>query len=207
MDQMLSRPVQPATYTRLTKTVLVHNLVFRLVTPMLHHYKVPPTVRIGPQGTDATFVTGVNTAGTVRVNNLANLEALLNIIANGMEILGIAWGGPTMIMGFMAHGCWNTRCYEESSLRSSRCHRWTGNTRLHQPARSISPRRQLVQLIAKQSNQYCEEQLVFGLHSQVVSALSPEEPDLRGALTWLLELLYVLRVFLSALFSFLFLLI
>ena len=56
---------------------------------------------IGPQGTDATFVTGVNTAGTVRVNNLANLEALLNIIANGMEILGIAWGGPTMIMGFM----------------------------------------------------------------------------------------------------------
>ncbi|MGH9551863.1 MAG: hypothetical protein ACRD3W_20930 [Terriglobales bacterium] len=56
---------------------------------------------IGPQGTDATYVLGLNTAGTVRVNNLANLEALLNIIANGMEILGIAWGGPTMIMGFM----------------------------------------------------------------------------------------------------------
>jgi hypothetical protein len=56
---------------------------------------------IGPQGGDATYVTGLNTAGTVRVNNLANLEALLNIIANGMEILGIAWGGPTMIMGFM----------------------------------------------------------------------------------------------------------
>jgi hypothetical protein len=56
---------------------------------------------IGPQGQDATVIAGVNTAGTVRVNNLANLEALLNIIANGMEILGIAWGGPTMIMGFM----------------------------------------------------------------------------------------------------------
>jgi hypothetical protein len=56
---------------------------------------------IGPQGTDATIISGVNTAGTVRVNNLANLEALLNIVANGMEILGIAWGGPTMIMGFM----------------------------------------------------------------------------------------------------------
>jgi len=56
---------------------------------------------IGPQGGDATYVTGLNTAGTVRVNNLANLEALLNIIANGMEILGIAWGGPTMINGFM----------------------------------------------------------------------------------------------------------
>jgi hypothetical protein len=56
---------------------------------------------VGPQGQDATFITGVNTAGTVRVNNLANLEALLNIIANGLEILGIAWGGPTMIFGFM----------------------------------------------------------------------------------------------------------
>jgi hypothetical protein len=56
---------------------------------------------IGPQAGDATVISGVNTAGTVRVNNLANLEALLNIIANGMEILGIAWGGPTMIMGFM----------------------------------------------------------------------------------------------------------
>jgi hypothetical protein len=56
---------------------------------------------IGPQGGDATVIQGVNTAGTVRVNNLANLEALLNIIANGMEILGIACGGPTMIMGFM----------------------------------------------------------------------------------------------------------
>jgi hypothetical protein len=56
---------------------------------------------IGPQAGDATVVSGINTAGTVRVNNLANLEALLNIIANGMEILGIAWGGPTMIMGFM----------------------------------------------------------------------------------------------------------
>src|SRR5437588_1151040 len=56
---------------------------------------------VGPQGADATVISGVNTAGTVRVNNLANLEALLNIIANGLEILGIAWGGPTMIMGFM----------------------------------------------------------------------------------------------------------
>ena len=56
---------------------------------------------IGPQGSDATYITGVNTAGTVRVNNLANIEALLNIIANGMEILGVAWGGPTMILGFM----------------------------------------------------------------------------------------------------------
>ncbi|PWU01343.1 MAG: hypothetical protein C5B53_02960 [Candidatus Melainabacteria bacterium] len=71
------------------------------------HFQTAPALQgatngtIGPQMDDATYVTGVNTAGTVRVNNLANLEALLNIIANGMEILAIAWGGPTMIMGFM----------------------------------------------------------------------------------------------------------
>ena len=47
---------------------------------------------IGPQGVDATYVTGINTAGTVRVNNLANLEALLNIIANGCELLFMSIG-------------------------------------------------------------------------------------------------------------------
>lgn len=57
---------------------------------------------IGPQGANATVVPGINSAGTVRVNNLANLEALTNIIANGMIVLGIAWGGPTIIMGFMS---------------------------------------------------------------------------------------------------------
>lgn len=41
---------------------------------------------------DATVIQGVNTGGTVRVNMLANLEALLNIIANGCEIILIAVG-------------------------------------------------------------------------------------------------------------------
>ena len=40
---------------------------------------------------------GVNTAGTVRVNNLANLEALLNIFANLVELLGLAVGGAFLI--------------------------------------------------------------------------------------------------------------
>lgn len=57
---------------------------------------------IAPQGANATVIPGINTSGTVRVQNLANLEALTNIIANGMIILGIAWGGPTIIMGFMS---------------------------------------------------------------------------------------------------------
>lgn len=39
-----------------------------------------------------TVIQGVNTAGTVRVNNLAMLEALLNIYVNGIEILLIAFG-------------------------------------------------------------------------------------------------------------------
>lgn len=44
---------------------------------------------IGPQGGDATVIQGVNSAGTVRVNNLANLEALINILVNGAEIFGL----------------------------------------------------------------------------------------------------------------------
>ena len=57
---------------------------------------------IGPQGADATYVTGVNTAGTVRVNNLANLEALLNIIANLSEI-GLALAGLIIVMHSFAN--------------------------------------------------------------------------------------------------------
>lgn len=52
---------------------------------------------IGPQGLDATYVVGVNTAGMVRMNMLANLEALLNIVANGAEIITVLWGSLLMI--------------------------------------------------------------------------------------------------------------
>ncbi len=57
---------------------------------------------IGAQGYDATYITGVNTAGTVRVNNMANLEAMLNIMANGFEILGILFGGGLAIKAIFA---------------------------------------------------------------------------------------------------------
>jgi hypothetical protein len=56
---------------------------------------------IGPKGMDATYVTGINTAGTVRVNNLANLEALLNIVANLSEI-GCALAGILLVIHGMA---------------------------------------------------------------------------------------------------------
>ena len=45
---------------------------------------------IGPQGGDATVVQGINTAGTVRVSNLANLEALLHLIAMCAQFLGMS---------------------------------------------------------------------------------------------------------------------
>ncbi|MCW5823021.1 MAG: hypothetical protein KIT34_09480 [Cyanobacteria bacterium TGS_CYA1] len=49
---------------------------------------------IGPQGSDCTM--GVNTAGTVRVNNLANLEALLNVFSLSIEAIAILWGSITI---------------------------------------------------------------------------------------------------------------
>jgi hypothetical protein len=55
---------------------------------------------IGPTSGDVT-ISGVNTAGTVRVNNLANLEALLNIFANFGEI-GFALTGAILVFhGFL----------------------------------------------------------------------------------------------------------
>lgn len=55
---------------------------------------------IGPQGDDATVIMGVNTAGTVRVNNLANLEAMLNIFANLGEIGCLLAGALLVLHGF-----------------------------------------------------------------------------------------------------------
>jgi hypothetical protein len=56
---------------------------------------------IAPQGVELTEVIGMDAVGEVRVNNLANLEAFLTRVGDGMQIHGIAWGGPIMIRGFM----------------------------------------------------------------------------------------------------------
>ena len=53
---------------------------------------------------DATSIKGINTAGTVRVCNLANLEALLNLIANGAEIVGVLWGLVVVAIAFRFAG-------------------------------------------------------------------------------------------------------
>lgn len=55
---------------------------------------------IGPQGSDATYVTGVNTAAEVRVNNMATLEALLSLIANALLVSGIIYGAILLARGF-----------------------------------------------------------------------------------------------------------
>lgn len=50
-------------------------------------------------------VPSVLTSGdTVRQPGLQNAEALFNIVANGVIVLGIAWGGPSLIMAFMRLG-------------------------------------------------------------------------------------------------------
>ncbi|MBI5173910.1 MAG: hypothetical protein HY986_13565 [Candidatus Melainabacteria bacterium] len=52
---------------------------------------------ISPQGVESTVVQGVNTAGTVRVNNLADIEALLNVLANGIAMIGSILGLTTIV--------------------------------------------------------------------------------------------------------------
>ena len=56
---------------------------------------------IGAQGKDATMIMGVNTAGTVRVNNLANLEALLNMICNLIELAALMFGSVIILHGLV----------------------------------------------------------------------------------------------------------
>ncbi|MBX9568936.1 MAG: hypothetical protein K2X77_08575 [Candidatus Obscuribacterales bacterium] len=43
---------------------------------------------------------GENKTGTVRVNNLAMLEALMNICANGAELIGLIWGAGLLFACF-----------------------------------------------------------------------------------------------------------
>ncbi len=45
---------------------------------------------IGPMGSDATVIMGVNTSGTVRVNNLVYLELILNYLSFAFQFIGIA---------------------------------------------------------------------------------------------------------------------
>lgn len=55
------------------------------------------TAKQATRSVDAPVVQGINTAGTVRACNLANLEALLNIAANGIELLGICVGSYVLL--------------------------------------------------------------------------------------------------------------
>lgn len=55
----------------------------------------------GTIGENASAILGVNTSGTVRVNNIANLEALLNIVANLAEIAGLFVGVVLFLHGLL----------------------------------------------------------------------------------------------------------
>lgn len=70
---------------------------------------------IGPQGSDATVISGVNTAGTVRVNNLANLEAGLNIAAIAAEIAGIVFGAWYLLRAALSSRLQNLTSSQKST--------------------------------------------------------------------------------------------
>ncbi|MBA3859457.1 MAG: hypothetical protein C0507_21340 [Cyanobacteria bacterium PR.3.49] len=55
---------------------------------------------ITPQGINASYISGVNTAGTVRVNNLANFEAMLNIACWALEMVILIVGCTAIVRGF-----------------------------------------------------------------------------------------------------------
>ncbi|MBX9568937.1 MAG: hypothetical protein K2X77_08580 [Candidatus Obscuribacterales bacterium] len=55
-----------------------------------------PKQVIHPEGNDPTSISAVNTAGTVRINMLANVEALLNVCANGAEMICFFWGAALL---------------------------------------------------------------------------------------------------------------
>jgi hypothetical protein len=55
------------------------------------------TVTLVPQDDTSAPVQNVNTAATVRVNNLANMEAMLSIIANVGEVVGVLWGSYLIV--------------------------------------------------------------------------------------------------------------
>ena len=61
------------------------------------------TIGDGADGQVAEAVALATGAGAQQLELRANKnpETQLDIIANGMEILGIAWGGPTMIIGWV----------------------------------------------------------------------------------------------------------
>jgi hypothetical protein len=76
-------------------------------------YVLPPQMpvaiksTIGQQGSDATVIQEGDSTDTARVSKPANMDVLLNIIASGMKIPGIARGKPAMRVLFGAAG--NTR--------------------------------------------------------------------------------------------------
>lgn len=59
---------------------------------------------ISPQGAAATVVYGVNTAGTLRVNNLANLEALLSFVAYFTEATLLTGGVVSLLQAVVFKG-------------------------------------------------------------------------------------------------------
>ena len=54
---------------------------------------------------DASYMNGVDTVDSVHVDSWSHVEGSLCMIAVGLQILALIWGGPTMIVGFMHMAC------------------------------------------------------------------------------------------------------
>ena len=65
---------------------------------------------IGPKWDDSTLIDELSGAGTVRVNMLANLEALINIGANCAEIIAIIWG---LVLLYIAFQSWRAKSWHK----------------------------------------------------------------------------------------------
>jgi hypothetical protein len=88
----------------LNSSLLFHDREREAVTANIPTLAGATLATIAPQATDSIVVQGVNTCGSVRVNNLANLEALINIIANFIEMTMLIGGVVSTIKGAILKG-------------------------------------------------------------------------------------------------------
>ncbi len=91
------------------RTAMAYNLVTPVSTAVVPAAQYPNNdekIQDGPKDADAPMqgvasIRGASTAGTIRVNNLANLESLFCIVANFVEITGFIIGLTLLLQGII----------------------------------------------------------------------------------------------------------
>lgn len=98
----MKKPVEPSPKSNLDPLTNFLTTVFAAAFAML--LSIPAFAQDGGNSISDTHKQGIITPGTVRVNNLANLEALLNFTANGLEILLLSYGIWMLFRAFRLPG-------------------------------------------------------------------------------------------------------